>query len=430
MIGTLLRTSMLAVRRDPIVLTLTFVLPIVFFTVFGLIFGRMSGPSTAAKFKVAVVDDDHTDTSARLVKTMTELGPLEVIAANDRESALHDLRQGKFAVALLIPGGFDAAFCQKGQVAKPLELVYDSANPVARYTVGGLLQGAAHRAAPERLVQRGLEELEPFGGTITAEQKTALAALTPYLRGEKPWDERPGASKDETCTPGAPNQEGVVPLKAIDVRGEQKNVIAYYAAGVAVMFILFSMAGAGGALLGEEESGTLERILNSNATMGTLLTSYFLFFVLLGVLQVTLMFTYAALVFGLELGTLNRIAGFALMTVATASGAAAFGLLLATLCRTRAQLSGISTLVILLMSALGGSMVPRFVMPPIMNTIALFTFNGWALDGYLEVFWYDDPAATLGTAIVAVLPRALVLFGMAGACLLLARRFAKRWESS
>jgi ABC-2 type transport system permease protein len=234
---------------------------------------------------------------------------------------------------------------------------------------------------------------------------------------------------DEACTPGAPSQEGVVPLTTIDVRGEQHSLIAYYAASVAVMFILFSMAGAGGALIGEEEGGTLERILNSNATMGTLLSSYFLFFVSLGVAQITLMFNFAALAFGLDLYTPNRIAGFAIVTVATASGAAAFGLVLATVCRSRAQLSGISTLVILLMSALGGSMVPRFVMPPIMNTISLFTFNGWALDGYLKVFWYDDPAAGLGAVVSAVLPQTAALFGLSGVCLLLARRFARRWES-
>lgn len=430
MIRTLLRVSILAVRRDPIVLGLTFVLPIVFFTVFGLIFGRM-GQGKASTIALAIVDADRTDTSARMVKAIGALDALKLVPVADRAAAEHELRQGKLAVAVIIPSGFDRAFCRKGEAQQAVELIYDSANPIARFTVEGLLHGAAARVAPERLIQRGMEQLEAFGGPITAEQKTALDALTPYARGEKPWAERPGAGQyEDACTPGSPDQQGVVAIRATDVRGEKKNMIAYYAAGVAVMFILFSMAGAGGALLGEEESGTLERILSSNATMGTLLTSYFLFFMLLGVLQVTLMFIYAAAVFGLELFTPNRIAGFILMTVATASGAAAFGLVLATICRSRAQLSGISTLVILLMSALGGSMVPRFVMPPIMNTLALFTFNGWALDGYLEVFWYDDPAAAFGASIVAALPRAGVLFGFAAVCLAAARRFARRWEST
>ena len=48
------------------------------------------------------------------------------------------------------------------------------------------------------------------------------------------------------------------------------------------------------------------------------------------------------------------------MTLVTASAAAALGLVLASLARTRAQLSGFSTLLILTMSALGGSMSHGF----------------------------------------------------------------------
>ena len=77
------------------------------------------------------------------------------------------------------------------------------------------------------------------------------------------------------------------------------------------------------------------------------------------------------------------------MTIVTAAAAAALGLVLATVARTRAQLSGFSTILILTMSALGGSMFPRFLMSETMQKFGLLTFNGWALDGYLKVFWYQ-----------------------------------------
>jgi ABC-2 type transport system permease protein len=162
--------------------------------------------------------------------------------------------------------------------------------------------------------------------------------------------------------------------------------------------------------------------------MGTLLGGYWLFFTIVGVVQLTVMFMWGAFMFDIDLFTVKHLAGFAAMTLFTAPAAAAFGILLATVCRSRAQLSGISTVVILVMSALGGSMVPRFVMPDFMNTTALFTFNGWALDGYLKVFWYDDPAAGLGTALVGLLPQLAVLAGMCVAFLAVARVLARRWE--
>ena len=54
-----------------------------------------------------------------------------------------------------------------------------------------------------------------------------------------------------------------------DETGDQRSIVSYYAAGIGVMFLLFSMAGAAASLLEEEESGTLERLLSSDVGMGT-----------------------------------------------------------------------------------------------------------------------------------------------------------------
>ena len=54
-----------------------------------------------------------------------------------------------------------------------------------------------------------------------------------------------------------------------DVVGENKNnpMISFYAAAIGVMFLLFTASGAGGSLLDEAESGTLDRVLSSRVTM-------------------------------------------------------------------------------------------------------------------------------------------------------------------
>jgi len=82
-----------------------------------------------------------------------------------------------------------------------------------------------------------------------------------------------------------------------------------------------------------------------------------------------------------------------------------------------------STLIILPMSALGGSMFPRFLMSESMQKLGLLTFNGWALDGYLKVFWRDAPVWQLW-------PQVLVLTTLAVVFMLLARLFARRWETA
>jgi ABC-2 type transport system permease protein len=203
--------------------------------------------------------------------------------------------------------------------------------------------------------------------------------------------------------------------------GANSSLIAFYAAGIGVMFLLFSASAAGGSLLEEVESGTLDRLLTSPLGMGRLLLGKWLFVALVGALQVCVMFGWGALVFGLELA--SHLPGFAAMTIVTAGAAAAFGLVLATACRSRGQLAGISTIAILMMSAVGGSMFPRFLMSEGMQRLGLLTFNGWALDGYIKVFWRNAPLRELW-------PQLLVLSLAALSFLALARWLARRWETA
>jgi ABC-2 type transport system permease protein len=96
-------------------------------------------------------------------------------------------------------------------------------------------------------------------------------------------------------------------------------------------------------------------------------------------------------------------------------------MLLASICHTRAQLGAVSTLLILIMSSVGGSMFPRYFMPPAMQKAGLFTINAWAIDGFTKVFWRDLPITALWPQVSVLLAVGIVLF-------LIARRVARRWE--
>ena len=208
----------------------------------------------------------------------------------------------------------------------------------------------------------------------------------------------------------------------IDVLGENKSnpVVTMYAAGIAVMFLLFGATGGGGALLEERENQTLDRLLTTGLSMDQLLLGKWVYLTLLGLVQTTLMFVWGQAIFGIDL--LGHLDGFLIMTLVTAGAAAAFGLLLATLCKTRGQLNGLSVVVVLTMSALGGSMVPRYVMSQSLRDAGLWTFNAWALDGYDKVFWRDMPVGDLW-------PQMSVLMVSGAVFLVAARLFAIRWET-
>jgi len=89
----------------------------------------------------------------------------------------------------------------------------------------------------------------------------------------------------------------------------------------------------------------------------------------------------------------------------------------------RARSAGLSESSSLTMSAVGGSMFPRFLMSDAMQKLGLVTFNGWALDGYLKVFWRNAPLTDLW-------PQVMVLVSLTAIFLAIARTLARRWETA
>src|SRR5262249_26947871 len=225
--------------------------------------------------------------------------------------------------------------------------------------------------------------------------------------------------------PGAPKggaaAAGLVEVQVKDVLGETKKnpTSALLAAGLGVMFLLFSAAGAGGALIGEAESGTLDRILSTPVPVGRRLLGKAVYLSAVAVTQLTIMFVWGELFFGLELH--RHLPGFLIMTASTAAAASCFGLLLAAISRSRMQLVALSNLVILAMSALGGSMVRRYLLSGTVQQLGLVTLNAGAIDGFMKVFWRDEPLTHLWPQVAVLLASAVVLF--AGA-----RRLARRWD--
>jgi ABC-2 type transport system permease protein len=460
--ATMLRMSWTALMRDKVALMLTFALPIVFFSVFVGIFGQMVGGGNGGTAKVAliVVDEDQTDSSQRFVMALQRDPGLKVTTAAPappssssvpgaipkgatqaspytRQQAMHMVKNGEAPVAAIIPKGFGEHFGSFDPTeSQPIELLTDKQrDPVAYQMVSGLMQRAAMVGAPDLMIQRGLDQFEKYAGGMTPRQREMMNKWLPMLREEVVRNVGVGdGGAREAASGGAGARSdnavgfgGLVQVNVVDVQREHKSdweaFVAFQCAQTAVMFLLFSMAGAAGTLLDEQDSGTLERVLTSNVGMGRLLMSKWMFVAMIGVVQLTVMFLWAWKPFGLDLWSAHHVMGFAIMTVLTAAAGASLGMVLATACRTRGQLSGVSTIVILIMSAIGGSMFPRFLMSDTMKQIGLVTFNAWALDGYRKVFYDNAP-------LLELWPQVLVLAGITVALLFMARLLARRWEAA
>lgn len=407
MIVAIARASATALRRDRTALVLSFALPIAFFTIFALVFG---GRRETPRVRVVVADLDHGRAAAALVQRLAAEG-VTVQPRPSSATAEAAVRAGEAPVALVIPEGFERAAAGEGRTEARLQLLADPSDPVAPQLVAGLAQKAAATALPELALARGARLMDAVVGGFTPAQRARVEGVTQLLR-----DRGGEAGKDAGAEPGL-----LTTIERRDVVGGDgpRPMISFYAAAIGVMFLLFTASSAAGSLLDEAESGALDRVLSSRVTMGTLLAGKLAYSTALAFGQLMVMLVFAWLAFHLDLWP--HLAGVAAMGLATAFAVGAFGMLLASLCRTRAQLGALSTLLILVMSALGGSMFPRFLMPAAMQRAGLFTLNAWAIDGFTKVFWRDAPVLQLWPEVAVLLGAGVVLFAVA-------RRVARRWE--
>jgi len=434
MIATIVQTGFRSLRRDRVAFVLSFVLPIAFFTIFGFVFGNMRASSTP-RVSVLVVDEDHTSESRALIRGLLREPSLDVAThpKTSKENPSADytaataeaaVRNGVAPAALIIPSGFSSHPISfgPGSPRPTFQILNDSSDPVAAQVLAGMLQKTVMMSLPATMASVGSQFFEQEIGGLSGQQRQQLEASLNALRK---LEEQQSTSVNATngVKSVTPDLSGLVSISVRDVVGEKKRspMISYYAAGVGVMFLLFTSSGASGSLLDESDSGALDRVLSARVTMTNLLAGKLIYSAIVAFLQLALMFLWAAAVFHLDLFT--HVPGFIVMTAATSFAVAAFGMLLASITRTRAQLAAISTLIILTMSAVGGSMFPRFLMPDAMKKVGLFTFNSWSIDGYTKVFWRDEPVRHLGPQITVLLTSGLVLF-------LLARLFARRWEAA
>src|SRR5262249_26344289 len=139
MIFSVFRTALMNFRRDRPALLLSFVVPVVFFSLFAFIFGGTNRRAGTPRVPLAVVDDDHSENSQRLVRALQNLPsfavqlspasdskqPAPLYNAQTAEAAVHG---GQISVALIIRPGFGEEPIDFGSTSGPakLELLADT----------------------------------------------------------------------------------------------------------------------------------------------------------------------------------------------------------------------------------------------------------------------------------------------------------------
>lgn len=197
------------------------------------------------------------------------------------------------------------------------------------------------------------------------------------------------------------------------------QVFGYILIMTTVMALLFTASRSIGDLYEEKNSGMLRRQAASPLPVSRIILAKFLFSVVLGVIVMVLLGLIGVLMDWID----PPADPFAVLLLGVTFNLAACGALalLTGLVSNERQSAIFSWIVIMGMSAMGGSMVPVNQMPAAMRAAAPFTLNYWAIEGLTDALYDGSSTMQLLQPIGILLAAGLVCALIANA--LLVRRF-------
>jgi len=387
MIFAMLRVMALSLIRDRGALVLAFVLPPAIFVIFAAIFSATANDELP--LKVAFGKAGTGAIWDRLETVLRDDPSLRLLAstASQQATVSRQVESGLADVGLFIKGDLDST------ETAPIVVLVDPSKPLAGAILSGQVQRLVARRLPDLALSRTVPAIETLIGGFTPEQSARLAATLEELAGP-------------TQSQGAREPAGLVDTTLVGPRQSANAAVTYYAGAVAILFLLFSALQSAATLIDERSSGILDRIAVVPGGTDMVVYGKFLFLVFQGIIQVGLIFAAAIIVY--DVNVVSHVWLWLLITLAAAMAASGLALAVATVCTTKQQAQTISTFVVLVCSAVGGSMVPRFMMPPWLQELGRFTPNAWVIEAYHGVLWRGEALPELLPELASLLALAVI----------------------
>ncbi|HOZ84224.1 MAG TPA: ABC transporter permease [Niabella sp.] len=394
--------------KDKRAVLLTFALPILLITLFAFAFGGVGKNKKESKVSMQISDLDNSQASGLAVGVFDSLERIQSTFLPLNE-AQENIKKGKKSCVLVIHKGFSDSLAAGKTL--PLELQFDEANEIE---VGLLQQSLIPTVSmlPFKIGDPKIVMGNRFS-SIIPNSDTGLKKDIQLKSDDLFEDVARGMTSSNESNLAASFFGDLKMTKLVAAKEDNNLGLVQAVAGTAIMMLLFAVVGIGSSILEEKQEGTLKRLLYTPMNPLGILFGKMVYANTISILQLTVMFLFAAIVFGLNI--FSHLGSLMVTILATAFACSAFGVFLASFSKSRQQVQGLSTLIVLVMSAIGGSMIPIFFMPPIMQKAAILSVNYWSIQAFYDIFWRDLSffSATFLTRILILLLIGSVLNGLA-----------------
>lgn len=352
------RKESLLLARDPHGLLLLFVMPAMFILIMSLALQEQFSGHRAAEggyIDVLILDEDKSRTSERLTDRLAAHVAIHLVDVEvfDEADMRRRLEKDEAAFGVRIKVGFTKAISSSSfDPANKLHVsVSAGADRPREHVLLGVLREALGRLRVEQLLQHTASNVGPgLGEPGTGPQVEYL-----YREGK------------DTKAPTS----------------VQQNVPAWLVFGVFFVVVPLSTT-----MIRERQLGMERRLHTTPVPQAVILAGKLLPYFLVNQLQVAMMLAVGVFLVPALGGDPLSLAGVpldALVVVAMALSLAALGyaLLVAVVSRTTEQATMLGGAGNIILAAIGGIMVPKFIMPPTLQTLTQVSPMAWGLDGLL-----------------------------------------------
>ena len=349
--------------RDRSAVLMAIVVPLVLASIFGLIFRNVT--SGHVTFTFGVVDQDRGPAARAFVlqglRPLERDGHVHVVRERTPAAARDAVNRGSVAAVFVLPAGFSQAIGHGG--SPRLRVLGNVDQPIGAQVAQSIARSYAAAIDTGRIAAAALHV-------------PASPALFASVRNP-------------------------VRLADVSTRSRQLSVGTFYAAGMAVFFLFFTVQFGISSILEERRDGTLARILVAPIPRVAVLAGKLLTSILLGVVSMTVLALATHFLLDAHWG--NPV-GVAILIVSGVLAATAVMTLVATVAQTPDQAGAWQAMVALVMGMLGGTFVPVSQAGGVLATLSLMTPQAWFLRGI------DDLGGGAGAAAVATPAAAILAF--------------------
>ncbi len=382
---------------DKKALFLALLLPIGLITLFAFAFGGAGGDNESNPIVVLFSDEDQTTASKNIIAHLDSIPGIEFIAT-PKMDAENAIKKGDRIANIIIYKGFEDAL--NAGTNLPIEMQFDKSKEMEVGVLQNVLTGELTALQGAKDADKGLDRM--VQNMYPNLPKMMQDSIKRNMQAQK-------LSENKS--------EGVVTMTSVVGDAESNWGLIQAVAGTGIMMLLFSVSAIGQGMLEEKESGVLKKLLQSPIKPFGIMMSKMATATIISIFQLVIMFVFAWIAFGLNI--FINVPALIIMILITALACSSFGVLLSAIVTTKKQADSLGTIIILFMSAVGGSMIPLYIMPAFMQNAAVISVNYWSIQGFYDIFWRKGDISAIGENV-------LVLSGITIAVLCLSAYFFKR----